>query len=152
MWDEREPWTVRKYVGRVVEVFVRNLPSRFEVARFSQAIYDAAVGTTDAILIVDLRTPVIFSDDVASAVVDLMVRANAVRKKTAILLARDHAVFGLQLGRLAKEASDSKRQLFYEPRTLFAWLDKDVDFKERARIRTFLNLDRVEAHSCATAG
>jgi hypothetical protein len=136
-------WTVERLAGRLVEIFVRHLESRFEVERFSHAIYELAVQTTDAIVIVDLRTPVVFSDDVATAVVDLMVRANSVRKKTAILLSNEHAVFGLQLGRLAKQAGDPKRRTFVDPAPLISWLDEDLTAPEKARVREFLVPKRV---------
>lgn len=134
----QRPWTVEKFAGRVVEIFVRRLESKFEVERFSQAIYELAVHTSDAVLIVDLRTPVVFSDGVATAVVDLMVRANSVRKKTAILLSNQHAVFGLQLGRLAKQAGDPKRRTFTDPGALMSWLDEDLTLTEKVRVREFL--------------
>jgi hypothetical protein len=133
-----QPWTVEKLTGRVVEIFVRRLESKFEVGRFSQAIYDLAVKTRGAILVVDLRTPVVFPTDVANAVIDLMVRVNAVREKTAILLSSEHAIFGLQLGRLAKQAGDPKRRTFTDPVPLIAWLDEVLSNEERARIREFL--------------
>jgi hypothetical protein len=136
-------WTVERLAGRVVEIFVRQLESRFEVERFSYAIYELAVQTTDAIAIVDLRTPVVFSDDVATAVIDLMVLANSVRKKTAILLSNEHAVFGLQLGRLAKQAGDPNRRTFIDPAALISWLDADLTAPEKARVREFLIPKRV---------
>jgi hypothetical protein len=143
MYPQR-PWTVEKHAGRVVEIFVRHLESRFEVERFSQAIYNLAVKTTDAILIVDLRTPKVFSDDVATAVIDLMVRVNAVRKKTAILFSNEHAVFGLQLGRLTKQAGDPNRRTFLDPTALLDWLDEDLSPAEKARVREFLLPKRIQ--------
>jgi hypothetical protein len=136
---------VEKHAGRVVEIFVRQLASRFEVERFSQAIYNLAVQTTDAVLIVDLRTPIVFSDNVAAAVIDLMVRANGVRKKTAILLFSEHAVFGLQLGRLAKQAGDPNRRMFTDPASLLDWLDEELSPGEKARVRVFLLPKRIQA-------
>jgi hypothetical protein len=136
---ESRPWTVERYAGSVVEVFVRRLDSTMEVERFSHALYNLSVATPDAILVVDLRAPTIFSDEVASAVVALMVRVNAVRKKTAILFLHERAIFGLQLGRITKQAGDPRRRTFTDPAALINWLDPDLTTSEKARIRAFLN-------------
>jgi anti-anti-sigma regulatory factor len=84
---EQRSWTVEKVVGHLVEIRVNRLDSIEEVKRFSEAIQRTAASTPDAVLIVDLRTPVVFPQPVTSAVVELMTKANKVRKKTAILLA-----------------------------------------------------------------
>src|SRR4051812_39210609 len=89
--DERS-WTVERNEGRVVEIFVYSLQSTEEVRAFSEAVYDVSIQTPEAILVVDLRPPVVFPEPVAKAVVELMVRANSVRKKTAILLSNEHAI------------------------------------------------------------
>ena len=131
-------WTVERNEGRLVEIFVDSLQSTEEVRAFSQAIYDVASKTSEAILVVDLRTPVVFPEPVAKAVVALMVRANSVRKKTAILLSNDHAIFTLQLVRLAKQAGDPKRRTFTAPSDLVAWLEDELSARERARLRSFV--------------
>jgi len=137
--SRKEPsWTVERNEGHLIEIFVHTLESTEEVKAFSQAIYDVASRTTDAILVVDLRTPVVFPEPVAKAVLELMVRANSVRKKTAILLSNEHAIFGLQLTRLAKQAGDPKRQTFTSPAGLIAWLDAELSTREKARLRSFV--------------
>jgi hypothetical protein len=152
MVDDELPWTVEKRVGSVVEIFVRTLDTTTEVRRFSQAIYDTAVKTPGALLIVDLRTPVVFSDEVASAVMDLMVRANSVRKKTAILLSNQRAIFGLQLGRLVKDVGARERQTFTDTAALLKWLGKDLSPVEKDRVRAFLNPTLRNASPAAPLG
>ena len=132
------PWTVERNEGRLVEIYVHSLESTEEVRAFSQAIYDVAIQTPDAILVVDLRTPVVFPEPVAKAVVELMVRANSVRKKTAVLLSNERAIFAMQLVRLAKQAGDPKRRTFTAPGELVAWLEADLSARERARLRSFV--------------
>jgi hypothetical protein len=135
--DERS-WIVERSEGRLVEIFVHSLQSTEEVRAFSQAIYDVSLQTPDAILVVDLRTPVVFPEPVAKAVVELMVRANSVRKKTGILLSNEHAIFAMQLARLAKQAGDPKRRTFTAPSELVAWLEAELSARERARLRSFV--------------
>jgi hypothetical protein len=77
------------------------------------------------------------------AVLALMLRANSVRKKTAILLSRARATFGLQLGRLTKQAGDPRRRTFTDAEEAIAWLEEDLTAIEKARIRAFLGLPAV---------
>src|SRR5436305_52027 len=95
---EERSWTVEKVVGHLIEVRVNRLETVEEVKRFSDAIVKLASLTPDAVAIVDLRAPVIFPQPVATAVIELMTRATKVRRKTAIMLASEHAVFSMQLG------------------------------------------------------
>jgi hypothetical protein len=121
-----------------MEICVRRLDSTSEVGRFSQAIHALGAKVPHAIAIVDLRTPIVFSDEVASAVADLMTRATTVRKRTAILLSNRHAVLGLQLGRIARQVGDPTRRNFTDPAALLAWLETDLSPHEIARARAFL--------------
>ena len=134
---EQRSWTVEKVVGHLVEIRVNRLDSIEEVKRFSDAIQRTAAATPDAILIVDLRTPVVFPQPVTSAVADLMTRANKVRKKTAILLAGEHAVFSMQLGRLVRQVGDPKRQTFNDPDEMLAWLADVLTDAEKKRAKEF---------------
>ena len=135
--DERA-WTVERNEGRLVEIHVHSLQSTEEVRALSQAIYDVAIQTPDAILVVDVRTPVVFPEPVAKAVLEMMVRVNTVRKKTAVLLSNERAIFAMQLVRLAKQAGDPKRRTFTTPSDLVAWLEDELSARERARLRSFV--------------
>lgn len=135
--NEQRSWTVEKVVGRLVEIRVLRLDTIEEVKRFSDAIQRAASLTHDAILIVDLRTPVVFPQPVTSAVIELMTRANKVRRKTAILVAGDHAVFSMQLGRLVRQVGDPKRQTFNDPDEMLAWLGDGLTDAEKKRAKAF---------------
>jgi hypothetical protein len=136
----KHSWSVEKKVGAVVEIAVQALESPEEVKEFSTAIFNTAVGVANAILVVDLRAPIVFAEPIASAVLDLMLRQNNVRKKTAILLSSERAIFGLQLRRLTKQARDARRQTFTDPNTLLVWVEEDATDAEMARIRTFLHV------------
>ena len=135
---EQKPWTVERTVGHLVEIRVNRLDSTDEVKRFSDAIVKLGSTTPDAVFLVDLRTPVIFAQPVASAVIELMTKANRVRKKTAILLAGEHAVFSMQLARLVKQVGDPKRQTFTDPNELLEWLTDSLTEPETKRAKTFI--------------
>jgi hypothetical protein len=99
----------------------------------------------NAVLIVDLRTPLIFSDAVGNAVIQLMSRVNKVRRKTAILVASEHALFSLQLRRLVREVGDPARQAFSDPASALGWLAGDLDDAEKARAREFVRPRATES-------
>jgi len=125
-------------VGHLIEVRVNRLDSVDEVKRFSDAIVRMAGSLADAILVVDLRTPTVFAQPVASAVIELMTRANKVRRKTGILLAPEHAVFSMQLGRLVRQVGDPNRQTFTDPEAMLSWLVDAFTEAERKRAKDFI--------------
>ena len=135
---EQKPWTVERVVGHLVEMRVNRFDSTDEVKRFSDAIIKMGSATPDAVFLVDLRTPVIFTQPVASAVIEMMTRANRVRRKTAMLLAGQHAVFGMQLARLVRQVGDPKRQTFTDPVELLAWLSDTLTEAEQKRATVFI--------------
>jgi hypothetical protein len=135
---EERPWTVEKTVGHLLEMRVNRLQSTDDVKRFADAIVKLAGQTLDAVFIVDLRAPVVFSQVVATALIELMTRANRVRRKTAILYAPEHAVFGMQLTRLVKQVGDPKRQTFTDPEEMLVWLADALTDPEMKRAKTFV--------------
>jgi hypothetical protein len=128
-----------KRVGRLIEMRVNHLDSTDEVEHFSQAIQRMGATTPNAVMVVDLRTPLVFSPPVTKAVVMLMTRANRVRRGTAILLAGEHAVFSLQFVRLVKQVGDPDRQTFTDPDELLAWIDDCLDPREKTRAKVFVH-------------
>jgi len=135
---ELKPWTVERVVGNLVEMRVNRLDTTEEVNRFSAAIVKMGSTTPEAVFIVDLRSPVIFTQPVAAAVIELMTRANRVRRKTAMLMAGEHAVFGMQLSRLVRQVGDPKRQTFTDPEEMLAWLSDCLSEAEQKRAVTFV--------------
>ena len=138
MKKEQRSWTVDKAVGHLVEIRVTRLDTVEEVKKFADSIVRVAASTPDAVLVVDLRTPVIFPQTVAAALIDLMTRANKVRRKTAILLAGEHAVFSMQLGRLVRQAGDPKRMTFNDVESLLAWIADSLTDAEMKRAKQFV--------------
>jgi hypothetical protein len=135
---EERSWTVEKVVGHLIEVRVRRLDTVEEVKRFADAIVKLASLTPDAVAIVDLRAPVVFPQPVATAVIELMTRATKVRRKTAIMLASEHAVFSMQLGRLVRQVGDAKRQTFNDPNELLSWVSESLTEAEAKRAKEFI--------------
>jgi len=138
-----KPWTVERRVGNLVEIRVNHLPSLEEVRRFSNEIVKQAGPAGESVLVVDLRPPIIFAPDVADGVIGLMTRANRVRKKTGILLADEHAVFGMQLTRLVRKVGDPNRQTFYNPVQMLTWLADVLTPDETRRAHAFIGVHRA---------
>ena len=136
--NEQKPWTVERTVGHLLEMRVNRLDSTDEVKRFADAIVKLGSQTPEAVFIVDLRTPTIFSQPVASALIQLMTRANRVRAKTAILFAPEHAVFGMQLTRLVRQVGDPNRQTFTNPDEMLEWLADVLTEMEKKRAKAFV--------------
>jgi hypothetical protein len=139
---EQRSWSVEKVVGHLVEIRVTRLDSVEEVKKFSDSIVRISASTPAAVLIVDLRTPVVFPQPVAAAVIDLMTRANKVRQKTAIMLEGGHAVFSMQFGRLVRAVGDPKRQTFTDVDEALAWLGDSLADAEKKRAKTFLGANK----------
>lgn len=135
---DQKPWTVERTVGHLLEIRVNRFDSVEEVKRFSDAIVKLASTTPDAVFVVDLRTPFIFAQPVANAVIEMMTRANRVRQKTAILLAPEHAVFSMQMTRLVRQVGDPKRQTFTDPEEMLSWLGDVLTEMEAKRAKTFI--------------
>lgn len=140
--NQQRSWTVEKVVGHLVEIKVNRLDTVEEVKKFSDAIVRVGASTPEAVLLVDLRTPVVFPQPVAAAVSELMTRTNKVRRKTAIMLAGEHAVFSMQLGRLVRQVGDPKRQTFNDVQDALTWLGDSLTDAEKKRATTFLGPNR----------
>jgi hypothetical protein len=125
--------------GRLVEIHVTNLASLEEMGQFKKEVMDAVLHATKAIVVVDLRQPRIFAPEVATALEEMLKRANPKIERSAVLLARDHAIFSLQLERIIREAGNPSRRTFRDPEQLKAWLKDALSIAEQVRLDHFLS-------------
>ncbi len=130
---------VENVVGKLIEIHVKSLANMEEMRQFAAQVVDI-VGRTPGrpITIVDLRTPSIFAPDVAEALEDMLKRVNPKIERTGVLLAREHAVFSLQLERIVREAWNPSRRTFRDPEQLKTWLHDALTAAELARLEKFL--------------
>jgi hypothetical protein len=124
--------------GRLVEIHVTNLSSMEEMNRFKLEVMDAVIHAGKAIAVVDLRQPRIFAPEVAAALEEMLKRANPRVDRSAVLLARDHAVFSLQLERIIREAGNPSRRTFRDPEQVKGWLKDVLSISEQVRLDQFL--------------
>jgi hypothetical protein len=59
-------------------------------------------------------------------------------ERSAVLLAKDHAIFTLQMKRMVREAQAAQRRTFDDPLAAEAWLGGVLDEQERGRLKVFL--------------
>lgn len=132
-------YTVECRVGRLIEARLVSLRSVDEVIAFEQAMAAAfARAGARSVICADWRQANVMPPDVAARLRDLLTHGNAHLERSAVLLAREHATFNLQVERVVREAASPDRRTFRDPSPMLAWLDEILTPAERARARTFL--------------
>ena len=130
---------IEQSVGKLLEIQVANLASLEEMNQFRTQVMEAVVHAPGkAVAVVDLRQPRIFAPEVASALEEMLKRANPKIDRSAVLLARDHAVFSLQLERIIRDAGNPSRRTFRDADQLKAWLKDALTVPEQVRLDRFL--------------
>jgi hypothetical protein len=133
-------------VGKLVEIHVTNLAGMDEMELFRAAVMEAVDHARGkAVVVVDLRLPRVFAPEVATALEQMLKRANPKILRSAVLLAREHAIFSLQLERIIREAGNAQRRSFRDAESLEQWLHDVLAPREEARLQNFLTAgDRDE--------
>ena len=75
---------------------------------------------------------------VAERLVALLQRGNPHVERSAILLAREHATFNLQVERLVREAKNPARRTFRETKPMIDFLGAVLTPAEKAHVSAFL--------------
>jgi len=133
-------YTVQRQVGRLVEARLSTLRTVDDVAGFETAMraaFDQVPG--QAIVCADWRGANIFAPEVADRLVELLARGNPRLERSAILLGKNQAAFGLQVERVVREAKNSARRTFREADAVIEWLGEHLDAEERRRMVAFLD-------------
>jgi hypothetical protein len=130
---------VENKIGRLLEVHVTNLANMEEMGQFRMSILQGVSGTAGkTVAVVDLRQPRIFAPEVATALEQMLEKANPKIERSAVLLAREHAVFSLQLERIVREAANPSRRTFRDSDQLQTWLKDLLTPAEQNRLGRFL--------------
>jgi hypothetical protein len=132
-------FTVTVGVGRLIEARLTSLADVDEVGRFERAMGEgfASVGGR-SVVCADWRQANILPPAVADRLTALLQRGNPHVERSAILLAREHATFNLQVERLVREAQNPARKTFRETASLVEYLSAALTPSERARVAEFL--------------
>ena len=86
----------------------------------------------------DWRQANILAPAVAERLTGLLQRGNPHVERSAILLAREHATFNLQVERLVREAKNPARRTFRDTESMVTFLGEVLTPAETAHARAFL--------------
>jgi hypothetical protein len=127
-------------IGRLIEARLFTLETVDQVAQFETVMREAfsKTGGKKAVICADWRQANVLRPDVADRLIGLLTRGNTFLERSAVLLAREHATFNLQVERLVREANNPARKTFRATGPLEIWLDEVLDSAERIRLRDFL--------------
>jgi hypothetical protein len=132
-------FTVEVRAGRLIEARLISLADVDEVIRFERAMGEAfaSVGGR-SVVCADWRQANILAPLVAERLIALLQRGNPHVERSAILLAREHATFNLQVERLVREAQNPARRTFREAAAMVDYLSDALTPGEKARVAEFL--------------
>jgi hypothetical protein len=132
-------FTVEVRAGRLIEARLVSLADVDEVIRFERAMGEAfgSVGGR-SVVCADWRQANILAPPVAERLIALLQRGNPHVERSAILLAREHATFNLQVERLVREAQNPARKTFREAAAMVDYLGDALTPGEKARVAEFL--------------
>jgi hypothetical protein len=126
-------------VGRLVEARLIHLRNTGDVDEFTQSLRRAftAAGAR-AIVCADWRQAQVLPPEAADGMIGLLKWGNAKFERSAVLLAREHATFNLQVERVIREAGNPARRAFRSVDEMIAWLGEILGPDERRRMLEFL--------------
>jgi hypothetical protein len=131
-------FTVDCKVGRLVEARLFQLQSADEVSIFQAAMRDGfRKAGPKSVICADWRPAGVLSPEVAEGIIGLLRVGNAFFERSAILLAQDQALFGMQVERVVREARNPSRRTFRDSLKMRKWLAEVLDAEEVRRMNDF---------------
>jgi hypothetical protein len=128
-------FTVRSCVGRLLEVYVRQLRGPDDLAELSRSIAGAAQGcASPCVIFGDHRRTRVIPPDVTDAWSRCMRTWKYNVAMSAILLDPENEPYNLQLERIVRCACNEARQVFYAPEDLREWIAPELTLKELTRL------------------
>lgn len=125
-------------LGNLVLVRWTSLREVTEATAFRSAIQSAVLHVKPAVICADWRAASLVSPDVAEVMGAMLRGTNPHLKRSAILLAPEHATFSLQTERLVREAQNPQRRTFRAVPDQLQWLGEVLTPQELERARHFL--------------
>jgi hypothetical protein len=132
-------YTVTVGTGRLIEARLVSLADVDEVVRFEGAMAQAFAAVPGrSVICADWRQANILPPPIAERLIALLQRGNPHVERSALLLARAHATFNLQVERLVREAKNPARRTFRDAESMVAFLGEVLTPAETAHARAFL--------------
>lgn len=129
-------------VGRLVEARLSWMNDAADVQRFLEQMRLAFKLAGNSVICADWRQALVLPPRAGDALLELLRQGNRHFVRSAVLLAPENAVFGLQVERLCREAGNPARRSFRQVQPLLAWLGEVLTPLESVRAEEFLGLGR----------
>ena len=134
-----DDFTLERRKGRLIEARVFRLADRARTDAYSEALArETRAYRAASVLCADHRPVFVYAPEAAARLAELFVQMNARMERVAILVAPSNATLILQLERIVREASFTKRRVFREPGPAVAYLSEGLDAVEAQRAADFL--------------
>ncbi|MEP7051346.1 MAG: hypothetical protein ABJB12_13385 [Pseudomonadota bacterium] len=125
-------------VGRLVEARLTWVNDAADVQRFLEQMRLAFKVAGPSVICADWRRALVLPPSAGEALLDLLRQGNRHFVRSAVLLAPENAIFGLQVERLCREAGNPARRTFRNVEPLLVWLAEVLTPLESARAAAFL--------------
>ena len=137
-WTRPAQFSAECSVGRLVEARLVWVNDATDVQRFLEEMRLAFKLAGSSVICADWRRALVLPPSASDALLELLRQGNRHFVRSAILLAPENAVFGLQVERLVREAGSPARRTFRDPEPLLAWLREILTPLEIARAEDFI--------------
>jgi hypothetical protein len=134
---ETPPFTVRRCVGRIVELRVTRLRHVDDVVALEARVGEASP-VERAIIFADYRSAKPCPQALADEWARLMRVYNGRLARSAILLDRENIAFNMQMERIVRCAGSPARRTFDDPVALRRWLSSESTEAELSRLDELL--------------
>jgi hypothetical protein len=133
-------FTTEIRVGRLYEHRLGTLsaPEDFEALR-QKGVQVIQACARPVVVCADYREVKFVKADLVAPFVEFLRAMSAKVERSAVLLAKDHAIFTLQMKRMVREAQATQRRTFDDARAAETWLGEVLDADERGRLKVFLS-------------
>jgi hypothetical protein len=139
-------FTTEIRVGRLYEHRLGTLAATEEMAALrAKGIAVMTASPRPVIVCADYREVRFVKAELVSQFVDFLRTVAPKIERSAVLLARDHAIFSMQMTRMVREANFPQRRTFTDPNELEVWLGEVLTPEEVTRLRVFLG-ERLPDH------
>lgn len=125
-------------VGRLIEARLCWMNDADDVHRFLEQMRLAFKVAGESVICADWRRALVLPPSAGEALLELLRQGNRHFIRSAILLAPEDAVFGLQVERLCREAGNPARRTFRDVKPFLTWLGEVLTPLESARAAEFI--------------
>jgi len=128
-------------VGRLVEARMRWVNDAADVQGFLMQMKNAFAIAGQSVICADWRSALVLPPQASDALLELLRQGNGHFERSAVLLAPEDAMFGLQVERLLRGAENPGRRAFRAAPALLTWLGEVLTPTERRRAADFILQD-----------